>query len=75
VDELTLPTLEKVCGKCGGCGGEFDRRDWFPCCECKGKGYFPTEAGRRILVLMRHNLPAMSRDDGNVLEILSNLGN
>jgi hypothetical protein len=57
-----LPELEIPCPVCGGAGGDTERRQWSPCYRCDGAGYFPTEAGRRVLALMRHNFRPMQED-------------
>jgi len=51
-----LPPLETRCPRCEGMGhseeqGESD----FGCSKCGGAGYLPTEDGKRVLNLMRHN--------------------
>lgn len=58
-DAQQLPELETLCKFCKGRGGETERREWHKCGVCKGTGYVPTEAGKRLLDLVRHNLQAM----------------
>jgi len=41
--------LEIRCPRCEGRGGEEERGNWCPCCECEGAGYLPTEIGKRVL--------------------------
>ena len=43
--------LENVCPTCGGTGGEVELGEFFPCDECGGGGYVPTEDGKAILKL------------------------
>ena len=57
-DEFT--DLETKCPYCNGKGGAHDRDSeredgWLDCFNCKGSGFVPTEAGVRILALIRHN--------------------
>jgi DnaJ-class molecular chaperone len=51
--------LETRCDRCEGRGGRTERREWVSCFWCKGAGYLPTEEGKRILALMRHNFQTM----------------
>jgi hypothetical protein len=52
---IDLPDLETRCDSCEGRGGEEERGRWCPCPTCDGTGYIPTEAGKRILAIVRHN--------------------
>lgn len=62
IDEL--PILETPCEACEGKGGNEDRGGlWYPCYACKGAGHQPTEAGMRVLALMRHNFGWMFREE------------
>lgn len=49
--------LEVVCEFCHGKGGWFDPIDGTGLCcpECSGAGYIPTEIGKKVLAMMRHN--------------------
>ena len=49
-----MPELEIVCDVCEGAGGRTERRQWSDCYWCDGAGYLPTEAGKRVLAMMRH---------------------
>jgi hypothetical protein len=70
LDRPELGLLELPCPACGGRGryrpeGVTDVRD---CFVCDGAGFKPTELGKQILELMRHNLrpmfERMTREDG-----------
>ncbi|WP_425503696.1 hypothetical protein [Luteolibacter flavescens] len=52
-----LPELEEVCPSCmGRCGTYDSERDSCTDCEtCHGSGFVPTETGKKILALVRHN--------------------
>lgn len=53
-----LTELECVCSVCNGNKGSHtgeEESGWSDCYNCNGSGYVPTEAGKRILDLMRHN--------------------
>jgi hypothetical protein len=53
----TLPVLEIHCEECDGTGGEWwNNGKACYCRKCNGAGYVPTEAGKRVIALMRHNL-------------------
>ncbi len=57
--ETELPILETVCSLCKGERGTRDESaddGWVDCYQCEGAGFIPTESGRRILALMRHNV-------------------
>lgn len=58
-DNDALPALETECWKCEGDGNNFYALESFKgykvCDECGGSGYLPTQAGRRVLELVRHN--------------------
>lgn len=55
--ESLLPDLEKVCEVCSGKKYAYSsEEDAFPdCSNCNGSGFVPTESGKRILDLLRHN--------------------
>jgi DnaJ-class molecular chaperone len=55
------PKLEKICPVCKGKCGETELGEFYPCDECNGAGYVPTETGKAILDLMRHNLKWMAK--------------
>jgi DnaJ-class molecular chaperone len=48
-----LPVLETVCPACKGIGSFYMEG---PCESCCGSGYVPTEAGEKLLALVRHNI-------------------
>ena len=55
-----IPILEEVCPSCKGEKGRYyadAARDdgWSDCPRCKGSGFVPTDAGKRILSLIQHN--------------------
>ncbi len=57
--------LESSCETCLGKGGWWEEgryRDWHRCGKCEGSGYLPTDLGKRILSLMRHNFKPMLED-------------
>jgi DnaJ-class molecular chaperone len=58
-----VPCLEVVCSDCDGEGGFSDNppHDFTVCSECNGAGYVPTDAGKKVLALMRHNFKPMAR--------------
>lgn len=50
--------LEVSCALCNGRGWHIyveNEEDRTPCYKCNGSGFVPTEAGVRILSLIRHN--------------------
>jgi DnaJ-class molecular chaperone len=57
-----MPCLEVICPDCNGEGGFSDNppHDFTRCFECDGAGYVPTEAGKKVLALMRHNFGPMA---------------
>ena len=57
-----LPELETSCPVCGGAGGETERREWTDCYRCNGAGYLPTEAGKRVLALLKHNFRPLLKE-------------
>lgn len=57
---MELPVLEIKCDYCDGMGGNLDR-GWSRCPCCEG-GYVPTDAGKQILKLLRHNFLSMERE-------------
>lgn len=55
---MHLPELEIICERCHGKGVRYygdDDGEGQKCSACSGYGYVPTEAGVRILSLVRHN--------------------
>jgi hypothetical protein len=58
--------LESACQQCQGHGGWSSEGEvvttWRRCGNCNGSGYVPTEYGRRILALIRHNFKPMLED-------------
>jgi DnaJ-class molecular chaperone len=54
--------LEIVCPICTGTGGNKGRYDRWRCHNCNGAGYVPTEFGKMVLALMRHNFYSMLQD-------------
>lgn len=54
--------LESKCPICEGAGGHEERRQWQSCYFCDGAGYLPTESGKRILDLVRHNFAILHRN-------------
>lgn len=57
-----LPILEVICEHCHGEGGTNAYTYWEKCSCCNGAGYIPTEDGKRLLDLMRHNALEMVRE-------------
>jgi hypothetical protein len=55
--------LEVRCKECEGTGGLADSidRSWSNCAGCKGAGWIPTDLGKRILDLMKHNAVTIGR--------------
>jgi DnaJ-class molecular chaperone len=56
------PLLEQPCSNCFGKGYELGYMGRVRCCVCDGSGYEPTEFGKRVLSLMRHNFKPMLHD-------------
>jgi hypothetical protein len=54
-----LPELETRCESCEGRGGHTERGKWYDCIYCRGAGALPTETGKQVLALVRHNLRSM----------------
>jgi DnaJ-class molecular chaperone len=56
--------LETLCPICKGTGGDDSRyeEDRWWCHNCRGAGFVPTEIGKLVLSLMRHNFKPMLRD-------------
>lgn len=54
--------LEMRCAYCNGRGWRRSGDEQDRCVSCQGAGYVPTESGKRILALMRHNFRPMLRD-------------
>jgi DnaJ-class molecular chaperone len=54
--------LERLCPRCRGQGGDTELGCWYSCGECNGAGYIPTEYGKKVLALMRHNFKPTLRD-------------
>ena len=51
-----IPNLEDKCQECNGSRGNHDpEHGWIDCYKCNGAGFIPTEAGARIIALIRHN--------------------
>ena len=55
---LMALALEEACGACEGSGSFYMEG---PCESCCGSGYVPTEAGEKLLALVRHNMPRLIR--------------
>lgn len=55
----TVERLETPCPICEGSAGHAEQGEWVSCGYCSGAGYLPTEDGKRVLDLIRHNLPLM----------------
>jgi hypothetical protein len=53
-EQCQLPEMEQLCWKCKG---RCQR-----CDQCDGVGYLPTEFGKKILALLRHNLKPILQD-------------
>lgn len=51
--------LETVCPDCHGKGGWTEMGEFFPCSECHGSGYVPTDQGKAIIALMDHQFTWM----------------
>ena len=56
-----FPELEHSCQECAGKGGQtaMYADDWEVCSACMGAGYIPTDFGRKVLALMRHQKRAL----------------
>jgi DnaJ-class molecular chaperone len=56
--------LETVCDICDGAGRWDTRQEegWHRCSICNGAGYVPTEYGKKVLALLRHNFRSMLED-------------
>jgi DnaJ-class molecular chaperone len=56
--------LECPCETCEGKGGWFSSggygKDWTYCGACAGAGHIATPLGRKILELIRHNMPNLT---------------
>lgn len=50
-----LPDLEILCPHCKGMRIINGEKHYQTCSNCKGSGFVPTEEGKKILELMRHN--------------------
>lgn len=52
-----IPNLETQCTACGGASQYYcSEDDCFKACEkCNGSGFVPTDFGKRVLSLVRHN--------------------
>jgi DnaJ-class molecular chaperone len=57
-----LPELEQLCPQCKGRGRWNDGSGLDRCNLCGGAGYKPTEFGKKVIALMRHNFKPMLRD-------------
>lgn len=56
-EQLTqLPPLEALCEVCKGKRGERGWHGWSSCYNCNGVGHVPTEFGKQVLSLIKHNL-------------------
>jgi DnaJ-class molecular chaperone len=55
-EKAFVEALECECERCGGTGRGVDDE----CPFCEGAGYIPTEAGRKVLDLVRHQLSGRS---------------
>ncbi len=57
-----IPDLEAICPSCKGEGRFSDNppHDFTDCFKCDGAGYVPTESGKKVLNLMRHNFRTMA---------------
>ena len=62
---VVVPDLEIKCPDCNGRGVGHEMGEQYPCHECGGAGYQPTESGKKILALVRHELRRrrLSSDD------------
>ncbi len=56
-EDSLIPNLEKVCAVCSGKKYAYSSEEdsIMDCFNCNGSGFVPTEAGKSILDLMRHN--------------------
>ena len=59
--DLPLETLCPVCHGSGGDDSSYPEQRW-RCGTCKGVGFVPTEFGKKIVELMRHNFKPMLQD-------------
>jgi Tryptophan RNA-binding attenuator protein inhibitory protein len=59
---LHLPELEQECRACMGSGVCVCDQGRVRCRQCDGAGFLPTEAGERVLALMRHNFGPLLQD-------------
>jgi len=58
-----VPDLEVPCPHCEGDRGiTHGDGHWSRCPVCDGAGYKPTEVGKKVLALMRHNFRPMHED-------------
>jgi len=39
-----------------------EHREWINCPVCKGAGYLPTNTGKQVLDLMRHNFRILEKN-------------
>ena len=65
INESVLGDLEVSCPFCRGVSQRDSARfseGTARCRKCGGAGYVPTEVGKRILSLMKHNLWSMLKD-------------
>ena len=54
-------TLEMKCPRCQGLGApDGDLR--YPCRNCAGRGYVPTDFGNKVIELVRHNFKSLLQD-------------
>jgi DnaJ-class molecular chaperone len=61
--QIDIPQLEIRCSECGGIGSYTERYQRYNCPSCDGAGYLPTEAGKKILEIIKHNLRGMNRQN------------
>lgn len=56
-----LPVLQVKCQRCEGAGALRDGSmcPWADCYQCDGAGFIPTEAGKKVLALVRRHFRAM----------------
>jgi hypothetical protein len=59
---VTGIALEVRCERCGGRGCFRECGAASACPSCGGAGYIPTDAGKQILSLLRHNLENIRRE-------------
>ena len=59
---LVLPELETSCRLCEGAGRVHEEGRYRRCGCCNGAGYEPTEFGKKVLAMMRHNFRSMRED-------------